>query len=117
MLPGITVLNEYTCIASNGGASIFAGIILMIIAGAFLGLAIQDSIESKKVCLGNFIIIFICIVVLAGSLALIIGGINWKETVYEVTISDDVSPVQLLEQYEIRNKEGLIYKIVPYSQE
>ena len=117
MLPGITVLNEYTHITSGGRASIFVGIILIIFGGAFLGFAIQDSIEHKKVCLGNFIVIFICIAVLIGAVMLIISGINWKETVYEVIISNEVSPVQLLEQYEIRDKEGLIYTIVPYSQE
>jgi len=117
MLPGITVLNEYTHIADKGEISIFFGIILIILAGAFLGFAIQDSIENKKVCLGNFITILICIIVLISAVMLIISGVNWKETIYEVTISDDVSPVQLLEQYEIRDKEGLIYKIVPYSQE
>ena len=115
MLPGITILNEYTHIASKGGASIFAGIILIIFACAFLGFAIQESIEHKKVSLGSFITILICIAILVGAIMLIIGGINWKETIYEVTISDDVSPVQLLEQYEIRSKEGLIYKIVPYN--
>lgn len=117
MLPGITVLNEYTHIASNGGASIFAGIILIIFAVAFLGFAIQESIEHKKVSLGRFIVILVCVAVFVGAFALIISGLNWRETIYEVTISDDVSPVQLLEQYEIRDKEGLIYKIVPYSQE
>lgn len=117
MLPGITVLNEYTRIASNGGASIFVGIILIILAGAFLGFAIQESIENKKVCLCNFIIILVCIAVLVGAVMLIVSGVNWKETVYEVTISDNASPVQLLENYEIRSKEGLIYKIVPYSQD
>lgn len=115
MLPGITVLNEYTHIANNGEVSIFFGIILIILAGSFLGFAIQDSVESKKVCLGNFIIILICIAALVGAVMLIISGINWQETIYEVTISDNVSPVQLLEQYEIRSKEGLIYKIVPYN--
>lgn len=117
MLPGITVLNEYTHIANNGKTSIFFGIILIIFAVAFLGFAIQESIENKKVCLGNFIIILICIAVLVGAIMLIVSGVNWKETIYEVTISDDVSPVQLLEQYEIRSKEGLIYKLVPYRQE
>lgn len=117
MLPGITVLNEYTHIASGGGSSIFLGVILIIGAVAILGLVIQDSIEDKKVCLGNFIIILICIAALVGAVTLIISGINWKETVYEVTISDDASPVQLLKNYEIRSKEGLIYKIVPYSQD
>lgn len=117
MLPGVTVLNEYTRIASNGGASIFIGIILIIGAGAFLGLAVQDSIESKKVCLGNGIVILLCIAILIGAILLIVSGVNWKETIYEVTISDDVPPVKLLEQYEIRDKEGLIYKIVPYSQD
>ena len=117
MLPGVTVLNEYTKITSSGGGSIFGGIILIILAGSFFGLAIQDSIESKKVCLGNFITILICIAVLIGAIMLINSGVNWKETIYEVTISDEAPPVQLLEQYEIRDKEGLIYKIVPYSQE
>lgn len=115
MLPGITVLNEYTHIANKGEISIFFGIILSIFAGAFLGFAIQDSIKNKKVCLGNFIIILICIAVLVGAIMLIISGINWKETIYEVTISDDASPIQLLENYEIRSKKGLIYKIVPYN--
>lgn len=117
MLPGITILNEYTHVAGKGVASIFVGIILTIFAVAFLSFAIQDSIVHKKVSLGKLITILICIAVLAGAVALIISGINWEETIYEVTISDDVSPVQLLEQYEIRDKEGLIYKIVPYSQE
>lgn len=117
MLDGITVLNEYTHVADKGAGSIFVGIILIIFAGAFLGFAIQDSIEHKKVSLGKFITILICTAVLVGAVTLIISGVNWKETIYEVTISDDVSPVQLLEQYEIRDKEGLIYKIVPYSQE
>ena len=117
MLPGVTVLNEYTKITSNGSASIFIGIILIMFAVTFLCFAIQDSVESKKVCLGNFIAILICISVLIGAIMLISSGINWKETIYEVTISDEAPPVQLLEQYEIRDKEGLIYKIVPYSQE
>lgn len=117
MLPGITVLNEYTHVSNHGSASIFVGIILIIFAGAFLGFAIQDSIGHKKISLGKFITIIICTAILIGAIALIISGVNWKETIYEVTISDDVSPVQLLEQYEIRDKEGLIYKIVPYSQE
>ena len=117
MLPGITVLNEYTHITSGGGSSIFIGVILIISAVAILGLVIQDSIENKKVCLGNFIIILICIAVLVGAIMLIISGINWQETIYEVTISDDASPVQLLENYEIRSKKGLIYKIVPYNQD
>ena len=117
MLPGITVLNEYTHITSNGGSSIFLGVIIIIGAVAILGFAIQDSMENKKVGLGNFIIILICIAALVGAIMLIIGGINWQETIYEVTISDDASPVQLLENYEIRCKEGLIYKIVPYSQD
>lgn len=117
MLPGITVLNEYTHIASSGGSSILIGILLIIGAVAILGFAIQESIENKKVCLSNFIIILVCIAVLIGAVMLIISGINWQETIYEVTISDDVSPVQLLENYEIRSKEGLIYKIVPYSQD
>lgn len=117
MLPGITVLNEYTHITSQGGSSIFLGIILIIGAIAILGFAIQDSMENKKVGLCNFIIILVCIAVLVGAIMLIISGINWQETIYEVTISDDASPVQLLENYEIRSKEGLIYKIVPYSQD
>lgn len=117
MLPGITVLNEYTHVAGKGVASIFIGIILTIFAVAFLGFAIQDSIVHKKVSLGEFITILICIAVLVCAIMLIISGINWKEIIYEVTISDNVSPVQLLENYEIRDKEGLIYKIVPYSQE
>ena len=117
MPDGITVLNEYTHVASNGGASIFAGIILIVFAVAFLGFAIQESIENKKVSLGRFIVILVCIAVLVGAIMLIISGVNWKEIIYEVTISDDASPVQLLENYEIRDKEGLIYKIVPYSQE
>lgn len=117
MLPGITVLNEYTHIADGGGSSILIGIILIIGAIAILGVTIQDSMENKKICLGNFITILICIAVLIGAVMLIVSGINWQETIYEVTISDDVSPVQLLENYEIRSKEGLIYKIVPYSQD
>lgn len=117
MLPGITVLNEYTHIASSGGSSILIGILLIIGAIAILGVTIQDSMENKKICLGNFITILICIAVLIGAVMLIVSGINWQETIYEVTISDDVSPVQLLENYEIRSKEGLIYKIVPYSQD
>lgn len=117
MLPGITVLNEYTHIASSGGASIFGGIMLIILAGSFLGFSIQECVTNKKVSIGYMIAILACVIVLACAIALIISGINWKETVYEVTISDDVSPVQLLENYEIRDKEGLIYKIVPYSQD
>lgn len=117
MLPGITVLNEYTHIASSGGSSILIGFVLIVGAIAILGLVIQDSMENKKVCLFNFITILICIAVLIGAIMLIVSGINWQETIYEVTISDDVSPVQLLENYEIRSKEGLIYKIVPYSQD
>ena len=115
MLPGITVLNEYTHIASSGGSSILIGILLIIGAVAILGFTIQESIENKKVCLSDFIIILVCIAALIGAVILIISGVNWKETIYEVTISDDVSPVQLLENYEIRSKEGLIYKIVPYN--
>ena len=117
MLPGITVLNEYTHITSNGGSSIFLGVILIVGAIAILGFAIQDSMENKKVGLCNFIIILVCIAILVVAIMLIISGINWKETIYEVTISDDASPVQLLKNYEIRSKEGLIYKIVPYSQD
>ena len=117
MLSGITVLNEYKAITSSGEASIFLGVILIIIAVAFLGFAIQESIENKKVCLSNFIIILVCIAALIGAVMLIVSGINWQETIYEVTISDETSPVQLLENYEIRSKEGLIYKIVPYSQD
>jgi len=117
MLPGITVLNEYTHIASSGGSSILIGILLIIGAIAILGFAIQESIENKKVCLSNFIIILVCIAALIGAVMLIVSGINWQETIYEVTISDETSPVQLLENYEIRSKEGLIYKIVPYSQD
>lgn len=117
MLPGITVLNEYTHIASNGGASIFSGIILIILAGSFLGFSIQECITEKKVSIGYMFAILVCVIILTCAAVLIISGINCKETVYEVTISEDVSPVQLLENYEIRSKEGLIYKLVPYSQE
>ena len=114
MLEGITVLNEYTKMTGNGGSCVLGGILLIIVFGAFLGLMIQDTIENKKATIGQIIGIIICLAFIVCAILLINGGVNWRETVYEVTISENVSPTQLLEQFEIRDKTGLIYKIVPY---
>ena len=112
MLEGITILDKYTQLTSYGRGCVLFGIIATIISGTFLGLIIQEVIKKRTIF--RILGLIVCIAIFIGSNYLIYIGTCSSEPVYKVLISDEVSPTQLLEQFKIQGKEGLIYKIIPY---
>ena len=114
MMDGVTILNTWTEVHITNWIGDLVTFMFMLITIAFLLFLIISVINGIIEHYWRGVAIGICYCVTSAALTLFsfqVIGQPKRVTIYEVTISDDVSFNKFMERYTIISQRGNIYKV------
>lgn len=114
MIPeGVTILSDKIQLPEINVPAAFIVIFFIIALLFFLGLIIQTIHEEKKAHIGYYIsAVFMIIGIIGGSIC-VYQLLSTTEHEYKLMLTDEVPANWLTDNFKIRDKDGLIYTVLP----
>lgn len=114
MIPeGVTILSDKIQLPEGNAPAIFyVGIIILALV-VFLILTIKNIREDEKTHIGYYIAAVVMIIAIIGGSFGVYKLLSATEHEYKLMLTDEVPANWLTDNFKIRNKDGLIYTVLP----
>ena len=114
MMPeGVTILSDKIQLPEVNAPASFIVIIFILALLVFLGLTIQVIHEDKKAHIGYYIAAVLMIMGVIGGSFGVYKLLSTREHEYKIMLTDEVPANWLTDNFKIRDKDGLIYTVLP----
>lgn len=114
MMPeGVTILSDKIQLpAGNAPAIFYVGVVVLALV-VFLILTIKSIREDEKAHISYYIALVSIIMGIIGGSFGVYKLLSATEHEYKLILTDEVPANWLTDNFEIRNKDGLIYTVLP----
>lgn len=114
MMPeGVTILSDKIQLPGVSTPASFIIIIFILALLLFLVLIIQTIHEEKKAHIGYYIAVVVMIISIIGGSFGVYKLLSTTEHEYKIMLTDEVPANWLTDNFKIRDKDGLIYTVLP----